>query len=346
MKVTSEHFGTLPDKREALLFTLENGNGITAKITNYGGTVISLEVPDKNKTAADIVLGIPGFNGWLDNASYFNCIVGRTCNRIAGARFSIDGKEILVSANNGEIQLHGGFHGFHHKLWNASTLETENGIGIELSYLSSDGEEGFPGNLLVKARYLLSETNELSLEFFATTDQATPVNLTNHFYFNLAGEGSGSIYDHELTINSDQITETDKNSIPTGQFTQVAGTPFDFTQPKTIGARINSLYKGYDDNFVLRNQSGELALAAVVSEPVSGRILEILTTEPGIQLYTSNWFDGSVEGKCGKPHQKHSAFCLETQHYPDSMNHPEFPDVILRPGEQYYSKTVWRFLNR
>ena len=346
MKISKEHFGFLPDKKEALLFSLENENGVKIKITNYGGTIISLEVPDKNGSAADIVLGMPDWEGWIENPYYFNCIVGRTCNRIGGARFTIDGVEYKVSANHGEISLHGGFKGFHQKLWEAKTFNENDKTGVELTYLSPDGEEGFPGNLSVKAIYTLNNNNEISLEFFAVTDKATPVNLTNHGYFNLGGEGSGEIYSHELMICADKITVTDSNSIPTGEFSSVSGTPFDFAKPHQIGERIEQLYMGYDDNFVLRNQTGELALAASVHEPNSGRILEVFTTEPGVQLYTANWFDGSLKGKCGMPHTIHTAFCLETQHFPDSMNHPEFPDVILRPGEEFYSKTVWKFSNR
>jgi len=345
MKGSSKHFGFLPDKSEALLFTLENENGLNIKITNYGGTVVSLSVPDKNGSLADVVLGLPAWNDWIENPAYFNCIVGRTCNRIGGAKFSINGEEFKVSANNGTFQLHGGFHGFHHKLWRASSFEHNNETGLELNYLSVDGEEGFPGNLKVKAIYTLNNKNEISIEFFAETDKATPVNLTNHFYFNLGGECSGDIYSYELMICADKYTITDSNSIPTGEFAALSGTPFDFIEPHTIGERIDQLYKGYDDNFVLRNQSGTLALAAQVHDPKTGRFLEVFTTEPGIQLYTSNWFDGSLIGKCGKPHLTHSAFCLETQHYPDSMNQPNFPNVILRPGEKFYSKTVWKFSN-
>ncbi len=346
MKVSSEHFGFLNDGNEALLFTLENENGVILKITNYGGTIISLVVPDKNGSSADVVLGLSCWEDWIENPAYFNCIVGRTCNRIGGAGFSIDGVNYKVSANQGEFQLHGGFQGFNKKLWTAVAFKHEDKVGLELNYLSVDGEEGFPGNLKVKAVYLLNNKNEISLEFFAETDKATPVNLTNHAYFNLGGEGSGDIYSHELMICADSITVTDSNSIPTGALAPVAGTPFDFNEPRMIGERIDQLNKGYDDNFALRNQDGELTLAARVLDPKSGRILEVYTTEPGVQLYTSNWFDGTLIGRCGKPHLIHTAFCLETQHFPDSMNHAEFPNVILRPGKQYSSRTSWKFLNK
>jgi len=346
MKVSVEHFGFTEDKREAFLFTFVNDKGITLKITNYGGTVISLNVPDKTGSPADVVLGFPSWESWIENPAYFNCIVGRTCNRIAGAKFKLDGVEYQLSANAEKFQLHGGFHGFHHKLWDAITFERKDEIGIELEYLSVDGEEGFPGNLSVKATYTLNNNNEISIELSAVTDKATPVNLTNHAYFNLSGEGSGDIYSHELLMCADEITVTDSDILPTGAFAAVAGTPFDFTEPRRIGERIDQLIKGYDNNFVLRNQTGQLALAAKVLDPNSGRVLEVFTTEPGIQLYTANWFDGSLMGKCGKPHLSHTAFCLETQHYPDSMNQPEFPNVILRPGERYFTKTTWKFSNQ
>ena len=343
MNVTTEHFGYLPDENEASIFTLSNDIGVVIKITNYGGTIVSLQIPDKKGELSDVVLGMQDWDGWIENPAYFNCIIGRTCNRIGGAKFSIDGIEYKVSANQGEFQLHGGHEGFHKKLWIASTFKENDKVGLTLEYLSKDGEEGFPGNLKVKAIYTLDNENQISLKLFAETDKPTPVNLTNHGYFNLSGEGSGNILAHELQLFADEYTVTDDNCIPTGKIAQVADTPFDFTAPHPIGERINQLYKGYDNNFVLRNQSGELALAAKVLDPQSGRILEVFTTEPGVQLYTSNWFDGSLKGKCGKPHISHTAFCLETQHYPDSMNHPEFPDVILRPGEQYKSETIWKF---
>lgn len=344
MKASSEHFGLTPDNEEAILFNLENNNGVVMKVTNYGGTIISLLIPDKNGSFADVVLGLSTWESWIKNPAYFNCIVGRTCNRIGGAAFNIDGIRYNVSANNGAFQLHGGFHGFHQKIWNTSIFERNEEVGIKLEYLSVDGEEGFPGNLKIQAIYTLNNKDEISIKFIAETDKATPVNLTNHGYFNLGGEGSGEIYTHKLMICSDEITGTDTNSIPTGEFAPVAGSPFDFRDPHEIGERINLLANGYDNNFVLRNQAGDLTLAAKVHDPESGRILEVFTTEPGIQLYTANWFDGeNLIGKCGKPHRNHTAFCLETQHYPDSMNHPEFPNVILRPGEEYNSTTVWKF---
>jgi aldose 1-epimerase len=346
MAITSRLLGLLPDGREAKLFTLQGPGGMQAEITNYGGTVTSLLVPDKAGHLADVVLGLPSWEEWIVNPAYMNCIVGRTCNRIRGARFTIDGTEYRVTANSGTFQLHGGKHGFHHKLWEAIAEQDADGDFLSLHYLSADGEEGFPGNLQVHAMYRISKTGDFSLEITAETDKPTPVNLTNHSYFNLSGEGSGTIYNTLLRIDADQITETDEESIPTGRLLDVSGTPYDFREYHTVGERIGAIYKGYDQNFVLRSQDGTLAPAAWAKDPVSGRTLEILTTEPGVQLYTSNWFGGSMTGRCGKPHEDHTAFCLETQHYPDSMNQPGFPDVILRPGRKYYTKTVWRFGNR
>ena len=345
MDILKEHFGILPFDKEAGLFTLSNNSGMKVQISNYGGTIISMLVPDKKGVLADVVLGYADRDNWIENAAYFNCIIGRTCNRIKGASFKIEGTIHKVSTNFGEMQLHGGFKGFSHRLWEASMFQNEDEARLVLEYLSADGEEGFPGNLKVKAIYTLNNTNELSLVLFATTDKSTPINLTNHAYFNLKGEGRGDVYSHILKIFADKITLTDSDSIPTGEFGEVNGTAYDFREPHRIGERIDELYKGYDNNYVLHNQTGQLSLAAKVIEPETGRVLEVLTTEPGVQLYTSNWFDGSMIGKCGKPHLSHTAICLETQHYPDSMNRPEFPDVILRPGQEYYSKTVWRFSN-
>jgi len=343
MKITSKPFGQLPSGEQAFLYHLENDDGIVIEITNYGCTVTSLSTPDRQGIPADIVTGYQQFEDWLANPAYFGCLVGRTCNRVGGAKFPIDGIEYKVSANQGKFQLHGGFEGFHKKLWNASVLETEGKVGLYLEYFSRDGEEGFPGNLKVKVFYFLDNKNEFCMEFHAETDKATPVNLTNHTYFNLAGENSGTVLKQELLILGDKITETTPDCIPTGNFIPVYGTPFDFTEFHPIGERIHALNMGYDDNYVLRNQSGELLLAATAFDPASGRILDIYTTEPGIQLYTSNWFDGSLTGKSGSTYLKHQAFALETQHYPDSMNHPGFPDVILRPGGHYQSQTVWKF---
>jgi aldose 1-epimerase len=343
MKISSKPFGSLPSGKQAFLYRLENNNGIVAEVTNYGCTVISLCIPDRNGVEADIVTGYRTFDEWIKNPAYFGCLVGRTCNRIDGAKFSIDGIEYKVTANDGEIQLHGGFSGFQNKIWDASVIEKDDRVGLSMEYISPDGEEGFPGNVIVKVIYSLNNKNEFSMEFHAESDKATPINLTNHTYFNLAGENSGTIYSQELLILADKITETNSKGIPTGNFIHVKDTPFDFSYAHAIGDHIHELPMGYDDNFVLRNQTGELAKAVIAYDPISGRVMEILTSEPGVQLYTSNWFDGSITGKGGSPYRKHNAFALETQHYPDSMNHAGFPNVILRPGEHYQSKTIWKF---
>ncbi len=343
MKISTENFVILPNGEQTKLFTLTNSKGITVKISNYGGTIISLCTPDRDGNMADVVLGFLNPADWIENSPYFNCIIGRTCNRIGGAKFNLDGIDYNVSANIGQNQLHGGFEGFHKKIWSSSIIENEGSVGILLKYMSKDLEEGFPGNLFVSCIYLLNENNEFSMEFQANSDKATPINLTNHAYFNLKGEGKGHIYDTELIIHADNITTTNEESIPNGEFSNVHNTPYDFSTPHQIGERINQIYKGYDNNYVLQNQNGEHALAATAKDIESGRVLEVYTTEPGVQLYTSNWFDGSLLGKSGKPHVTHSAFCLETQHYPDSMNHETFPSVILRPGQKYKSITTWKF---
>jgi aldose 1-epimerase len=343
MKITSGKFLSLPGDKQASLFHLENDRGISLTVTDYGCTILSLLAPGRDGKLTDIITGYSKQEDWLTNPAYFGCMVGRTCNRISNAKFTIDGTEYKVSANSGSYQLHGGFEGFHKKLWKSQSVELEDAVGIQFEYFSADGEEGFPGNLTVKVEYLLTNANEFIMTSRAVTDKATPVNLTNHTYFNLAGHDSGEVYKQELKIEADFITESNQDCIPTGKLLEVRNTPFDFTDFHSIGERINQLHMGYDDNFVLRNQSGELKLAVTVFDPVSGRNLEIFTTEPGVQLYTSNWFDGNMLGKGGFPYQKHQAFALETQHYPDSVNRPEFPSVITRPGQPYLSKTMWKF---
>jgi aldose 1-epimerase len=344
MKLCSEHICKLASGEDILLYSLENESGMKVKLTNYGGTLTEVWVPGKGNKYDDVILSFDNINKLFDNTEpYFGCIVGRTCNRIAEAKFTIDGREFFVSPNKETFQLHGGFEGFNKKRWKSTPVETSDAISVILEYFSPDGEEGFPGNLQVKAVYTLNNKNELSVSFYAMTDKPTPVNLTNHAYWNLAGESSGSILDHQLVILADHITETNENSIPTGFLKPIAGTPFDFTSPHKIGERIEQLFMGYDDNFCLRNLSGKLAPAARVFEPNNGRLMEVLTTQPGMQLYTANWFDGSITGKGGKAYPKHSAFCTETQHFPNAMNIPCFPNVILRPGEKYTSETVWRF---
>ena len=343
MKAITNQFGIHPERGVITEYTLDNGNGIEIKVLDYGCTISSLKTPDRKGHLSDIVTGYRTYQEWIDNPAYFGCIVGRVCNRIGNARFYLEGNEYKVSANHGKHHLHGGFHGFNKKIWKGNPVDTNNAIGIQFETFSQDGEEGYPGLLLIKARYLLTKNNEFIMELNATTDKPTPVNMTNHTYFNLGGEDSGDIYKHELQINADLLTETDDDSIPTGQFISVHDSAFDFRSSHSVGERIHELPYGYDNNFVLRQFNGELNIAAIIFDPLNGRKLEISTTEPGIQLYTSNWFDGSLIGKSGKPYLKHCAFALETQHYPDSVNHDNFPGVILHPGESFASVTKWKF---
>jgi aldose 1-epimerase len=343
MMIEKEKFGNTTDGQNVDLYTLRNDNGITVKITNFGGIIKSLYVPDRNADIADIVLGFDNLAGYLGEHPYFGAIVGRMCNRLAGAGFTLDGKSYQVSANAGKFQLHGGYNGFDKKVWEANNIEEKDAASVVLRYLSRDGEEGYPGNLDVEVVYKLSNDNTLQIQYSATTDKPTPVNLTNHSYFNLAGEGSGLVYDHELMLFADNYTLLDEDCIPTGKILSVKGTDLDFTEPHRIGERINNLNMGYDQNYVVRCQTGEIGIVAIVKEPVSGRKMEVFSTQPGVQLYTANWFDGKLAGKKGKYYKKHSAFCLETQHFPDSPNHAEFPSVILRPGETFVSKTVFKF---
>lgn len=329
------------------LYTLTNSNGVETSITNYGGRVVTLKVPDRAGKFADVVLGFDSLDPYLGNSPYFGALIGRYGNRIGKARFTLDGKEYKLAANNGPNALHGGVVGFDKVLWKG-----EEGTGeepsLKLTYLSKDGEEGYPGNLSVTVVYTLTDRNELRIDYEAATDQDTVLNLTNHSYFNLAGEGVGDILGHEIMINADRFTPIDSGLIPTGELKPVKGTPFDFTKSTAIGARINDkdqqiqFGKGYDHNFVL-NGGGGLTLAARVVEPHSGRIMEVLTTQPGVQFYTGNFLDGSVKGKGGKAYPYRSAFCLETQHFPDSPNKPGFPSVVLKPGEKFTSTTVYRF---
>ncbi len=326
------------------LFTLKNKNGMEVKITNYGATVISISVPDKNGQADDVVLGYDSIQGYYKGRSYFGCVVGRYANRIAKGKFEIDGKEFALARNNGPNTLHGGIKGFDKLVWEANKT-TGN---LELTYVSKDGEEGFPGNLNVKITYALTDQNELKIIYNAFTDKTSVLNLSNHSYFNLAGQGKGDILGHQLMINAGTITTVDSTLIPTGEIMKVTGTAFDFTSPHTIGERINAkeeqliFGKGYDHNFVLNGQSGEMKLAAKVTEPNSGRVMEVFTTQPGVQFYCGNFLDGSEKGK-GSVYNHRNGFCLETQHFPDSPNQPGFPSTLLKPGEKFHSETIFRF---
>jgi aldose 1-epimerase len=347
--VRKEGFGETRDGRPVDLYTFNNSHGLEVRVTNFGGIIVSLRVPDKNGKMDDIVLGFDKLDQYLDNPPYFGAIVGRYANRIANGTFTLDGAKYTLAKNNGQNTLHGGLIGFNKVLWDANPFKNEKGAGVVLSRTSKDGEEGFPGNLKVKVTYTLTNENQLIVEYEAVTDKATPINLSQHSYFNLAGEGNGDILKHELMLNADRFTPVDSSLIPTGELRPVKGTPLDFTKPTAIGARINDDYEqlqlghGYDHNFVINRKDDSLTLAARVREPNSGRVLEVFTTQPAVQLYTSNFLDGSIVGKHGHAYQKHAALCLETQHFPDSPNHPDFPSTILRPGETFRSETTYKF---
>ncbi|MCJ7728577.1 MAG: galactose mutarotase [Sedimentisphaerales bacterium] len=345
MSVKVEPFGKTADGQAVDIVTLTNGKCLTAKITTYGGIIVSVEAPDREGKPGDIVLGFDTLDGYLKSHPYFGAIIGRYGNRIGGAKFKLDGKEYKLAANNGANSLHGGIMGFDKVVWKIEKAEAEgNRAELKLGYLSKDGEEGYPGNLKCIVTYTLTADNKLEMKYEATTDKPTVVNLTNHAYWNLAGQGSGDVLGHELMINADKYTAVDKELIPTGELKSVKDTPLDFTKPMTIGSRIEQVdIKGYDHNYVLKGKAGQMKLAARVYEPASGRVMEIQTTEPGIQFYSSNWLDGTLKGKEGKVYNKHGAFCLETQHYPDSPNKPNFPSVVLRPGQKYETVTVHTF---
>lgn len=345
MEHRQESFGYLPDGKEVRAFILSNSQGMRAKIIEYGATLTSLEVPDRNGQLTDVVLGHNNLEGYLKRETnpYFGSIVGRYANRIAKAMFILDGVEYHLAANDGPNHLHGGLKGFDQVLWHAEPFTEARAVGVKFSYLSPDGEEGYPGNLACTVIYRLTEDNELRIDYAATTDKPTPVNLTHHSYFNLAGEGEGTILEHELMINADYYTPVDSQLIPTGEIRPVKGTPFDFTIPKPIAAEIDQVEGGYDHNFVLREGESGLRLAARLYEPRSGRLMEILTTEPGLQFYSGNFLNGTIVGKSGRPYPKHAGLCLETQHFPDSPNRGHFPSTILRPGEKCTSLTIHRF---
>jgi aldose 1-epimerase len=339
--VTKTYFGKLTTGTKVDLYTLINRNGLVAKITSYGTIITELHVPDKKGRLGDVVLGFDTLEQYLKGHPYFGCTVGRYANRIAKGRFTLDGRTYKLAVNNGPNALHGGLQGFDKVVWKATPLK---GAGVKFTYTSVDGEEGYPGKVDATVVMALTDENELAIDYFARTTKPTPVNLTNHSYFNLAC--SGDIKGHKLALESDFYTPSDATNIPTGEIRSVSGTPFDFTKPKAMGSRFDVLGgkpQGYDHNYVLRGGGRSLALAARVVEPKSGRVMEVLTTEPGIQLYTANWFDGTLAGKGGWVYQPHHAFCLETQHYPDSPNKPHFPTTVLRPGQIYRQTTVYRF---
>jgi aldose 1-epimerase len=347
-RIERQPWGKTPAGEAVELFTLSRAGAPVVRITSWGGYVVSIVAPDRAGKTADVTLGYRDADGYLKDGSYFGCLVGRYANRIGKAGFTLDGRRHTLAANNGANTLHGGPTGFCRRLWAARVVARKDGDALELTYASRDGEEGYPGALTARVVYSLREDGGLVIDYRATTDAPTVVNLTNHAYFNLAGEGEGTILDHELQLEADTFTPVDAGLIPTGELRPVAGTPFDFREPAAIGARIDADDEqvrrggGYDHNFVLRGEAGTLRLAARVVERQSGRVLEVLTTEPGVQLYTGNFLDGKLAGKSGKPYLKRGAFCLETQHYPDSPNQPAFPSTVLRPGETYRQTTVYR----
>ncbi|HNX43750.1 MAG TPA: aldose epimerase family protein [Bacteroidales bacterium] len=343
MNITKEAFGMLADSVPVSLYTLTNDKGITLKVTNYGGIITSLLVPDKDGNEGDIVLGYDSLSGYLTKTPYFGAIVGRYGNRIAKGVFKIDGNEFRLPVNDGPNHLHGGIRGFDKVVWDAKEFKTDSTVGLVLHYLSKDGEQGYPGNLDVTVTYTLNNNNELRFDYLATTDKPTPVNLTQHSYFNLAGDGD--IKGHELLIKASKYTVVDSTLIPTGELRDVKGTPFDFTTAKTIGkdlAATGGNPTGFDHNFVL-DTKGLQEAAIKVTEPASGRVMEVFTDQPGVQFYSGNFLDGTIKGKGGKVYNQYNGFCLETQHFPDSPNQPAFPNTILRPGEKYQTTTIYRF---
>jgi len=341
--------GKLPDGSSVEIYTLKNEK-IEVQVMTYGGVILSLKVPDRTGKMQDVVLGFDDPTGYYENfnskgAAFFGPLVGRYANRIAHAKFTLDGKEYTLTKNNGDNTLHGGPGGFHNHIWTGKVIAD----GVELKYLSKDGEEGYPGNLSVTVRYTLSG-GDLKIEYAATTDKPTVLNLTNHSYFNLSGQGQGTILAEQLKLNASRFTPVDSGLIPTGELKSVVGTPFDFLKPHAIGERINADdeqlrlgHNGYDHNFVIDGGGKGLTEAAEVYDPASGRVLRVLTSEPGVQLYTSNFLNASIKGKGGVAYPRNAALCLETQHFPDSPNHPEFPTTVLKPGNEFHSTTIFRF---
>jgi len=350
--VTNQPFGIMPDGTPVELYSLEDGP-FQVRVSSYGGIIVSLKAPDRSGKAADVVLGFDDLDGYVANnnapkgGAFFGAIIGRYANRIAHGSFTLDGHKYSLPLNNGENSLHGGPRGFNNVVWKAKPIAN----GVELSYLSKDGEAGYPGNLTATVRYTLVK-GDLRIEYLATTDKNTVLNLTNHSYFNLAGQGEGNILNHRLTLYASRFTPVDAGLIPTGDLKSVEGTPLDFRKSTAVGARIDGddeqlrLGHGYDHNWVLDSGSGKLTQAAEVYDSDSGRVLKVFTDQPGIQFYSGNFLDGWIKGKGGKPYEKHAALCLETQHFPDSPNHPDFPNTELRPGQRYHTVTIYSFSTR
>lgn len=343
MKVTSRSFGTTADGQQTLLFSCSNGKGLTVTMTNYGATLVTVETPDRDGQRTNINLGFDSVAGYERHTAYFGCAVGRYANRIAQGKFTLDDKQYTLATNNGPNHLHGGVAGFNRKVWKAEAVEEANQSGVRFRYRSPAGEEGYPGNLDVTVTYLITDDDRLIMDYTAQTDAPTVLNLTNHAYWNLAGAGAGTILDHELMLAADKYLEVDETLIPTGKMPAVADTPMDFAKSRAIGARIQELTndpRGYDHCYVLRDREAQPTLAARVRDPKHGRVMEVSTTQPGIQFYTGNFLDGDP---ANGGHQQHTAFCLETQHYPDSPNQPDFPSTLLRPGDKFHQRTIHRF---
>jgi len=349
MDIKKQAFGKTGDGEQVDLFTLTNAGAMEVKITTYGAAIVSLLVPDRSGTPADVVLGYDMLEDYIAGGSYFGCIAGRYANRIAGGKFTLHGRQYRLAANETGNHLHGGLRGFDKVVWQAREFEDDTGTGLILSYLSPDGEEGYPGNLACTVSYILGTANELKIDYRAVADAPTIVNLTSHAYFNLAGAGTGDILNHELMINADRFTPVDDRLIPTGEMKSVQGTPFDFTRPTAIGARIDyddeqlTFGRGYDHNWILNQEADGPCLAARAFERNTGRILEVYTTQPGLQFYSGNFLDGRGTAKAGRVYPHRGGFCLETQHFPNSPNQPDFPSTVLEPGSQYKHTTVYKF---
>jgi len=353
MDITKEAYGKTANGKAVDLYSLTNANGLVAKVTNFGAIVTELWVPDRNGNLGDIVQGYDNLEGYIQDKAYFGAIVGRVGNRTADGRFTLDGVEYtLVKNERGVNHLHGGNVGFNKVVWDASEVRTADAVGVKMTYLSKDGEEGYPGNLTCTVTLSLTNDDALKIEYEVTTDKPTVHNVTHHGYFNLGGQGSGDILSHEIMIDAASITPVDENLIPNGELMPVEGTPFDFNKSTAIGARINEDNEqlkfglGYDHNYVLNNYDGGLRKVCVLYDPKSGRVMETHTTEPGLQFYSGNFLDGTITGKAGKVYEHRYALCLETDHFPDSANHPQFPSIVLRPGETYKSTTAYKFLTK
>jgi aldose 1-epimerase len=349
-RVDKTKFGTTKDGQAVDLYTMTNANGMVAKVITYGALLTELQVPDRTGQMADVVLGFKTLDAYESPNPFFGATIGRVANRIAKGKFKLNGQEYTLATNNGPNHLHGGVKGFDKRVWKAQivpAVPASSGVALKFTYTSADMEEGYPGTLTATVVYTLTNSNELRLDYTASTDKPTPINLTNHSYFNLAGEGQGTILDHELTIMADRFTPVDDTLIPTGEIAGVRGTVMDFNRSTPIGARLAQVPGpapgGYDHNYVLTHGGGVLAMSATVREPKSGRVMDVLTTEPGVQLYTGNFLDGTLTGKAGVAYKQHFGFCLETQHFPDAVNHPNFPSIVLQPGKTYKSTTVYRF---